>query len=156
MEEKIIIRRVENGCNLFKPETHSVGATISGPSNRSIITFPEHKNYELGNFNAASREAFKEYLKDKDLTPKSKRLYSGTILFINPDHECNEFVYGCSEWKVKDGLITSLLYANSKDRNLRILRNMPCSELTKRVSEMYFADSDWWSKRNKVMYLQND
>ena len=156
MEEKIIIRRVDNGCNLFEPETHSVGATIQSDSGPCIITFPEHKKDELGNFNVAARKAFEEYLKDKDLTPKSKRLYSGTILFINPDHECNEFVYGCSEWKVKDGLITSLCYANSKDHNLRILRNMPCSELTKRVSEMYFSDGDWWSKRNKVMYLEND
>ena len=67
MSEKIIIRRVENGCNLFDPETHSVGANIQSDSGPCIMTFPEHKKDELGNFNAAAREAFEEYLKDKDL-----------------------------------------------------------------------------------------
>lgn len=155
MSEKITIRRVDNSCNLLTPETHSVGANLQSDSTGCIIAFSEHKKDELGNFNAAARGAFEEYLKDKDLTPKSNRLYSGKILFINPKQENNEDRYGCSEWEVKDGLITSMCYANSKDPDLRILSNMPCSKLTERVNDMYFPYSDW-SRRNKVMYLRND
>lgn len=156
MYEKITINRVENGCNLFEPETHSVGATLQSDSGPCIMTFPEHKKNELGNFNAAAREAFEAYCKGKDLTPKKNQdLYSGKILFINPDHENNESCYGCSDWGVKDGLITSLGYANSKDHSLRIFKNMPCSKLSERVKDMYFPYGDW-SKRNKVMYLEND
>ena len=157
MSEKITINRVENSCDLLTPETHSVGANLQSDSGPCIITFPEHKKDELGNFNAAARAAFEEYLKDKDLTPKKNpNLYSGKILFINPKQENNEDRYGCSDWKVKDGLITSLMYANSKDGNLRILRGMPCSKLTERVKDMYFCHNDDWSKRNKVMYLKDD
>ena len=110
---------------------------------------------DIFDFNIGAKLALDRLYEGYDMTPRSKKLYSGKILFINPDHEDNKFAYGCSDWEVKDGLITSLCYANSKDRNLRILRNMPCSELTVRVNDMYFPYTDW-SKRNKVMYLDND
>ena len=110
---------------------------------------------DIFDFNIGAKLAMDRMYEGYDFTPRSKKLFSGKILFIKPEHEDNEFVYGCSEWEVKDGLITSLGYANSKDRNLRILRNMPCSELTKRVEDMYFPISVW-SKHNKVMYLEND
>ena len=110
---------------------------------------------DIFDFNIGAKLAFDRLYEGYDFKPRSKKLYSGKILFINPKHEDNEFVYGCSEWEVKDGLITSLCYANSKDRNLRILKNMPCSELTKRVNDMYFLINNW-SERNKVMYLAND
>lgn len=109
---------------------------------------------DIFDFNIGAKLALDRLYKGYDFTPKSKNLFSGKILFINPDQENNESLYGCSDWEVKDGLITSLGYANSKDRTLRILRNMPCSELTVRVNDMYFPYTDW-SRRNKVMYLEN-
>ena len=110
---------------------------------------------DIFDFNIGAKLALDRLYKGYDFTPRSKKLYSGKILFINPDQENNESTYGCSDWEVKDGLITSLGYANSRDRNLRILRNMPCSELTARVNDMYFPYTDW-SRRNKVMYFEND
>ncbi len=152
MSEKITIKLIENNCDFMQPETHSVGANLQSDSSPCIMVFPEHKKDELGNFNDAARKVFEGYIKDKDLTPRSKELYSGKIIFVDPKHENNEFKYGCSEWEVKDGLITSLGYVNS-NRNLRILRNMPCSKLAERVKDMYFPYSSDWSKRNKVLYL---
>lgn len=154
MEEKITIKRINNSCDLMHPETHSVGANLySYGSDACTIVFPEHKKDELGNFNAAAREAFKEYLKDKDLTPRSKRLYSGAILFVDPKHEDNTCFYGTSWLGVTDGLIPDLLL-KATAQNLRIEVGMSCSELTERISDMYFYDKTW-SKRNKVMYLDN-
>lgn len=111
---------------------------------------------DVFDFNIGAKLALDRLYEDYDFTPRSKNLYSGKILFINPKHENNESIYGCSEWEVKEGLITSLGYANSRDCNLRILKNMPCSKLTERVNDMYFPCAYDWSKRNKVMYLSND
>lgn len=119
-------------------------------------TTAECSTDDIFDFNIGAKLAFDRLYEGYDFTPRSKNLYSGAILIIKPEHEDNEFTYGCSEWGVKDGFIISLGYANSKDRNLRILKNMPCSELTKRVRDMYFPYCDDWSKRNKVMYLEND
>ena len=107
------------------------------------------------NFNIGAKLVMDRLYNGYDFTPRSKILYSGKILIIDPDHEDNEVTYGCSDWEVKDGLITSLCYANAKDRNLRILKNMSCSELTLRVNDMYFLYTAW-SRHNKVMYLKND
>ena len=149
MSEKITINRVENGCDLFTPETHSVGANLQPDSGPCIITFPEHKKDELGNFNAAAREAFEEYLKDKDLTPRSKSLYSGKIVLIDTKHEGNTCDLGIAIMNVRDGVIPNLnLLTSSKD--LRIEKNMTCSDLYKRVIDMYTYCSSWF---DKVMYL---
>ena len=110
---------------------------------------------DIFDFNIGAKLAFDRLYEWYDFTPRSKNLYSGKILIIKPDHEDNNVTYGCSDWEVEDGLITSLCYANAKDRNLRILKNMSCSELTKRVNDMYFTYSNW-SRSNKVMYLKND
>lgn len=119
-------------------------------------TIAECSPDDIFDFNIGAKLAFDRLYEGYDFTPRSKNLYSGAILFVNPEHENNECTYGCSVWGVKDGLITSLGYANSRDLNLRILKNMPCSELTKCVNDMYFPVAYDWSKRNKVMYLKND
>ena len=148
----VAMRDVNNvlleGANLFTDYHGSKSKVVSSASAKCN---PD----DIFDFNIGAKLAMDRMYEGYDFTPRSKKLFSGKILFIKPEHEDNEFVYGCSEWEVKDGLITSLGYANSKDRNLRILRNMPCSELTKRVEDMYFPISVW-SKRNKVMYLEND
>lgn len=150
MEEKITIGRVNNSCDLLTPETHSIGANLRSDSAACIIVFPEHKKDELGNFNVAARNAFEEYLKDKDLTPKKKQnLYSGKILFVELEHEDNKYTHGVTCWEVINGLIPSLYLL---DQDLRIEVDMPCSKLTERISDMYF-DERAWSKRNKAMYL---
>lgn len=149
MSEKITIKRVENGCNLFEPETHSVGATLQSDSGPCIMTFPEHKKDELGNFNAAAREAFESYLKDKDLTPKSKNLYSGKIVLIDTKHEGNKCDFGIAIFNVRDGVIPKLILLTS-GKDLRIEKNMTCSDLYKRVIDMYTLCSSWF---DKVMYI---
>jgi hypothetical protein len=149
MPEKITINRVENGCNLFEPETHSVGATLQSDSGPCIMTFPEHKKDELGNFNAAAREAFESYLKDKDLTPKSKNLYSGKIALIDTKHEGNKCDFGIAIFNVRDGVIPKLILLTS-GKDLRIEKNMTCSDLYKRVVDMYTLCSSWF---DKVMYI---
>lgn len=150
MEEKIIIKRVENSCDLFMPELHSVGANLQS-NGRGIVVFSGHKKDELGNFNAAAHEAFEEYLKDKDLTPKkNQNLYSGKIVFIDTKHEGNEHTFGTVIYNVIDGLIPELCLLNmSKD--LRIEKNMTCSDLYKRVIDMYFnyCGASWF---DKIMY----
>lgn len=151
MSEKITINRVENGCNLFEPETHSVGATLQSDSGPCIMTFPEHKKDELGNFNAAAREAFESYLKDKDLTPKSKNLYSGKIALIDTKHEGNKCDFGIAIFNVRDGVIPKLILLTS-GKDLRIEKNMTCSDLYKRVIDMYTLCSSWF---DKVMYVGN-
>lgn len=151
MSEKIIISRVENGCDLFTPETHSVGANLQPDSGPCIITFPEHKKDELGNFNAAAREAFEEYLKDKDLTPKSKNLYTGKIVLIDTKHENNKCTLGTAILDVRDGIVPRLnMLTLASCKNLRIEKNMTCSDLYKRVIDMYFYCSAWF---DKVMYV---
>ena len=153
MPEKITINRVENGCNLFEPETHSVGATIQSDIGPCIITFPEHKKDELGNFNDAARTAFEEYLKDKDLTPKSKNLYTGKIILIDTKHEDNKCTLGSAMLDVRDGIVPRFnLLTLASCKNLRIEKNMTCSDLCKRVVDMYFYSSSWF---DKVMYISN-
>ena len=155
MSEKIIIGRVENGCNLFEPETHSVGAKLHSEETHSaacIITFPEHKKDELGNFNAAAREAFEEYLKDKDLTPKkNQNLYSGKIILIDTKHEDNKCAFGAAIFNVRDGIIPNL-YLLTSSKDLRIEKDMTCSDLYKRVIDMYTCCSSWF---DKVMYVND-
>ena len=149
MSEKITIKRVENGCNLFEPEMHSVGATLQSDSGPCIMTFPEHKKDVLGNFNAAAREAFESYLKDKDLTPKSKNLYSGKIALIDTKHESNKCSFGIAIMNVRDGVIPKLILLTS-GKDLRIEKNMTCSDLYKRVIDMYTLCGSWF---DKVMYI---
>jgi hypothetical protein len=148
--DTIIITRKGNTVSVDAYDEYSNGCRTT--CHRAIA---ECSPDDIFDFNIGAKLAFDRLYEGYDMTPRSKKLYSGKILFINPDHESNEFAYGCSDWEVKDGLITSLGYANSRNLNLRILRNMPCSELTARVNDMYFPYTDW-SRRNKVMYLDND
>lgn len=151
MEEKITIKRIENKCDLMTPETHSIGANLQSDSAPCIMVFPEHKKDELGNFNDAARKAFEEYLKDKDLTPKKKQnLYSGKIVFIDTKHKDNECSFGTAICNVRDGIIPELALLNLF-KDLRIEKNMTCSDLYKRVTDMYFCYCSSWF--DKVMYV---
>lgn len=149
MSERITIKRVENNCDLIPPETHSIGANLQSDSSPCIMFFPKHKENELGNFNDAARKVFEEYLKDKDLTPRSKELYSGKIVLIDTKHEDNKCTLGADILDVRDGIIPILCeIASGKD--LRIEKNMTCSDLYKRVIDMYFYCGSWF---DKVMYV---
>lgn len=145
----VAMRNVRNvfleGSNLF---TDNDGSGSKVVARASAKCSPD----DIFDFNIGAKLALDRLYEGYDFTPRSKELYSGKIIFVDPKQENNEFKYGCSEWEVKDGLITSLGYANS-NRNLRILRNMPCSKLAERVKDMYFPYSSDWSKRNKVLYL---
>ena len=153
MSEKITIKLIENNCDLMQPETHSVGANLQSDSSPCIMVFPEHKKDELGNFNDAARKAFEEYLKDKDLTPKSKNLYTGKIVLIDTKHEDNKCTLGAAILDVRDGIVPRLnLLTLASCKNLRIEKNMTCSDLYKRVIDMYFYCSSWF---DKVMYISD-
>ena len=171
---KVITHNVPYGCtvemspigrdkideiNIFRPTTNHnmvVCRAFNTEGKPIYETSAKCGPNDVFDFNIGAKLALDRLYEDYDFTPRSKNLFSGKILFINPDQENNESLYGCSDWEVKDGLITSLGYANSKDCNLRILKNMPCSKLTERVNDMYFPCAYDWSKRNKVMYLEND
>jgi hypothetical protein len=154
MSEKITIKLIDNKCDLMQPETHSVGANLLGEDTTGCINvfcFPEHKADELGNFNIAAREVFEEYCRGNDLTPKSKNLYSGKIALIDTKHEGNKCDFGIAIFNVRDGVIPKLTLLTS-GKDLRIEKNMTCSDLYKRVIDMYTLCSSWF---DKVMYIGN-
>lgn len=153
MPEKIFIRRIKNGCDLLKPETHSIGASlINEYSSEYITAFPEHKADELGNFNIAARKVFEAYCSGRDLTPKkNQNLYSGKIAFIDTKHEDNKCRFGVAIYDVVDGTIPELCLQNAS-KDLRIEKNMTCSDLYKRVIDMYFYCFS--SAFDKVMYAK--
>lgn len=104
---------------------------------------------DIFDFNIGAKLAMDRLYEGYDMTPKPKNLYSGKIALIDTKHEGNKCNFGIAIFNVRDGVIPKVnLLTSSKD--LRIEKNMTCSDLYKRVIDMYTCCSSWF---DKVMYI---
>ena len=141
----VAMRNVHNvlleGSNLF---------TDYGSGSKVVASASAKCNPDdIFDFNIGAKLALDRLYEGYDMTPKPKNLYSGKIALINTKQEVTKYVRGIVIYNVIDGTIPELcLLTSSKD--LRIEKNMTCSDLYKRVADMYFHYSTWF---DKVMYV---
>ena len=109
---------------------------------------------DIFDFNIGAKLALDRLYEGYDMTPKPKRnLYSGKIVLIDTKHEDNKCTLGAAILDVRDGIVPRLnLLTLASCKNLRIEKNMTCSDLYKRIIDMYFYCSSWF---DKVMYISD-
>lgn len=144
---------VVEALSKIKPLQEQSKEDISSSDLTSFVKVLNDIQKKIGNFNIAAREVFEAYCSGKDLTPKkNQNLYSGKIVVIDTKHEDNKNTFGTVIYDVIDGLIPELCLL-TVNKDLRIEKNMTCSDLYKRVIDMYFYYTG--SGFDKIMYTRS-